>query len=157
MSQLFKGSDDRRNKMCYRVIVAILFVAKKLVRRWPDLRRYGDVHDHVTDDDVTRGVVADGAEFYAGYPAYADYFASHHHHHHHPHHAGPDPASAMTYLPPTSGQQPPTLLDHQVSGIYAVTSQLAACFLCQPLFTSSCEKKNTHSNSSAYCIVVGML
>jgi len=60
--------------------------------------------------------VADGAEFYAGYPAYADYFASHHHHHHHPHHPGPDPAAAMTYLPPTSGQQSAALLD-QVAGM----------------------------------------
>jgi len=57
---------------------------------------------------------ADGAEFYAGYPAYADYFAGHHHHHH-PHHPGPDPTSAMTYLPPTSAQQPGALLD-QVTG-----------------------------------------
>jgi len=73
---------------------------------------------HVTDDVM----VADGAEFYAGYPAYADYFASHHHHHHHhPHHAGPDPASAMTYLPPTSGQQPGTLLD-QVSGMHCTVA-----------------------------------
>jgi hypothetical protein len=45
----------------------------------------------------------DGADFYAGYPPYGDYFTSHH--------PGADPS--MTYLPPTSSQG--SMID-QVSG-----------------------------------------
>jgi len=72
---------------------------------------------------LLRCSAADGAaEFYAGYPAYADYFAAAHHHHHHhpPHHPGPPGDPTMTYLPPTSAHQPPAaaLID-QVAGTHA--------------------------------------